>query len=300
MASRASEKLACCICLEMFTTPVTIPCGHSFCKECLNSHWDQEEKERPTSQEVYTCPECRKSFSERPQLSKTVQLDTLVELFRAGEGPAPRREKTTALEGKKCPRHGRLLVLYCRTEKRVICCECTVKECQDHMKVLVEDERKNEEEAERLKEETRKMEQQISSVKDSSEKFKSGVLQKFGHLVESLKECQRKAMERIENEQARTLGQMEENWNQVQHQLDAFTQHSQKAEELLACTDNITFLEELHHLPPPGKLDIPPALEFNLASSEEAITQFLNGVSRLFQEALSTSLNPPKSGPKSK
>lgn len=50
-------------------------------------------------------------------------------------------------------------------------------------------------------------------------------------------------METIENEQARSLGQMEENWNQVQHQLDIFTQRSKKAEELLAYTDNITFLE---------------------------------------------------------
>ena len=54
-------------------------------------------------------------------------------------------------------------------------------------------------------------------------------------------------MERIENEQARTLGQMEENWDQVQHQLDVFTQHNTKAEKLLACTDDITFLEVYTH-----------------------------------------------------
>uniref|UniRef100_A0A6J0UKX4 E3 ubiquitin-protein ligase TRIM65 isoform X1 n=1 Tax=Pogona vitticeps TaxID=103695 RepID=A0A6J0UKX4_9SAUR len=306
-SQKLEEKLCCCICLEIFSTPVTMPCGHSFCEKCINSHWDKEgEEERPSGQKVYTCPECRKTFPERLKLNKTVQLDTLVDLLRAGEVPAPREEKTTPVKGKECPRHGRPLVLYCRTEKRVICSECTVKECQDHKKVLVEDERKKQEElvketlrktqkeAERLKEETQKMEQQISNVKDSSEKFKSGVLQKFGHLVEALKECQRKAMERIENEQARTLGQMEENWDQVHHQLDVFTQHNMKAEKLLACTDDITFLEGLHQLHPPGKLDIPPTLEFNLASSEGGVTQFLSEVSRLFQGALLTSLNPPK------
>nr|XP_020660768.1 tripartite motif-containing protein 65-like [Pogona vitticeps] len=177
-SQKLEEKLCCCICLEIFSTPVTMPCGHSFCEKCINSHWDKEgEEERPSGQKVYTCPECRKTFPERLKLNKTVQLDTLVDLLRAGEVPAPREEKTTPVKGKECPRHGRPLVLYCRTEKRVICSECTVKECQDHKKVLVEDERKKQEElvketlrktqkeAERLKEETQKMEQQISSVK---------------------------------------------------------------------------------------------------------------------------------------
>lgn len=147
-SQKLEEKLVCCICLEIFTTPVTIACGHSFCEKCIKTHWDKEEEEeegRPAGQKVYTCPECRKSFSERPELSKTVQLDHLVELVRAGEVPAPKVEKTTPVQGKECPRHGQPLVLYCRTEKRVICYECTVKDCEDHKKVLIEDERKRKE-----------------------------------------------------------------------------------------------------------------------------------------------------------
>uniref|UniRef100_A0A670Y157 RING-type domain-containing protein n=1 Tax=Pseudonaja textilis TaxID=8673 RepID=A0A670Y157_PSETE len=82
-----ADKLTCCICLEMFTIPVTVPCGHSFCEKCINSHWDKEEQGLRSGQKICTCPECRKIFPERPKLSKTVQLENLVELLKLGEFP---------------------------------------------------------------------------------------------------------------------------------------------------------------------------------------------------------------------
>ncbi|XP_054832252.1 tripartite motif-containing protein 65 isoform X2 [Eublepharis macularius] len=275
MASQGSqkleEKLVCCICLDMFATPVTAPCGHSFCEKCISSHWDKEE-EGPASQNGYTCPECRKSFTERPQLSKTVQLDSLVEVFKLGELRASEAEKVAAIRERRCQRHGRPLELYCKTEKRGICCVCTVKECQNHQKVLFEEERK--------------------IKQDSSEKLQSGILQKFAHLSEALKECQRKAVEGIEKEQAAVLSQVQENWDHLQHQQAAVNEHNKKARELLACTDDMKFLEELLLLPSPGSLEVPPALEFDLASNVDSITKFVNEISSFFQEALSNSLNP--------
>ncbi|XP_062976389.1 E3 ubiquitin-protein ligase TRIM65 [Elgaria multicarinata webbii] len=310
MASRYSqkleEKLACCICLEMFTTPVTVPCGHSFCEKCIDSHWDKEEEGLAGLQNLYTCPECRKCFVQRPELRKTVKLDSVIELLKSKEAQTATAaaDGTAAAQGRKCPSHGRPLELYCQTEKRGICCVCTLKQCQDHQKVLFEDERKTKEEsiketlentqkeAERIAEEIQKLEQQIDSIKDSSEKFKSGVLQKFAHLMETLKECQWKVVERIQSEQAAALGQMEENWNRLRNQLDAVSQRNKKAEGLLAYADDMQFLEELYLLPPPGNLEAPPAVEFDLASRVDAINQFFNEASQFLQNALSNSLNP--------
>lgn len=76
-----------------------------------------------------------------------------------------------------------------------------------------------------------------------SEKLKSGVMQKFAHLMEALKEFQRKAVEKIEGKQAAVLGQVQENWNQLQHQLATCTQFNKEAGELLDSTDDMKFLE---------------------------------------------------------
>uniref|UniRef100_A0A7N9ANH3 LON peptidase N-terminal domain and ring finger 3 n=1 Tax=Mastacembelus armatus TaxID=205130 RepID=A0A7N9ANH3_9TELE len=48
------EDLSCRICLSFLFEPVTLPCGHCFCKKCLER--ERKEKERPV-----TCRECRDS-----------------------------------------------------------------------------------------------------------------------------------------------------------------------------------------------------------------------------------------------
>ncbi|XP_026523040.1 tripartite motif-containing protein 65 [Notechis scutatus] len=144
-SQKLEEKLTCCICLEMFTIPVTVPCGHSFCEKCINSHWDKEEQ----GQKICTCPECRNSFPERPKLSKTVQLENLVELLKLEEFPPGVSEgemrKAAGSRARLCPSHGRPLELYCVTEKCCICCVCTVRSCQKHQRALFEERRKAQE-----------------------------------------------------------------------------------------------------------------------------------------------------------
>uniref|UniRef100_A0A8C1P0A5 E3 ubiquitin-protein ligase TRIM39-like n=1 Tax=Cyprinus carpio TaxID=7962 RepID=A0A8C1P0A5_CYPCA len=55
-----NEELQCSICLDVFTDPVTIPCGHNFCRTCLNKFW--------TSTQTCFCPLCKETFSKRPDL----------------------------------------------------------------------------------------------------------------------------------------------------------------------------------------------------------------------------------------
>ncbi|XP_056156065.1 bloodthirsty-related gene family, member 12 [Lampris incognitus] len=57
----SEEQFQCSICLEVFVEPVSTPCGHSFCKACLQGYWDHSKK--------FLCPMCKKSFSKRPELS---------------------------------------------------------------------------------------------------------------------------------------------------------------------------------------------------------------------------------------
>ncbi|KFP01397.1 Tripartite motif-containing protein 65, partial [Calypte anna] len=42
-SQKLEEKLVCSICLELFRVPVTLPCGHNFCKRCIGDHWHKQE-----------------------------------------------------------------------------------------------------------------------------------------------------------------------------------------------------------------------------------------------------------------
>ncbi|XP_051258409.1 zinc-binding protein A33 [Dicentrarchus labrax] len=57
----SEEQFSCSICLEVFVEPVSTPCGHSFCKACLQGYWNHSKK--------FICPMCKKSYSKKPEMS---------------------------------------------------------------------------------------------------------------------------------------------------------------------------------------------------------------------------------------
>ncbi|NWX24879.1 TRI65 protein, partial [Aegotheles bennettii] len=250
---KVEEKLVCSICLELFQVPVTLPCGHNFCKRCIGDYWHRQEQR---AKQGYTCPQCRRDFERCPELEKNVTLCNLVELVRDGRVvQVLSAERCEVARGDLCPQHGHPLELYCQEEQRCVCCVCTVRQCQRHRRVLLEEERarkqallkesleKAQVESERLEQEMQELEERTRSVKDSSEELKSVILSKFTLLREALERCQWQTVARIEREQAAALGHIGDNWNLLKDRLDLLSQHKERTQHLLACPDHRTFLQ---------------------------------------------------------
>ncbi|XP_035859551.1 E3 ubiquitin-protein ligase TRIM21-like [Sander lucioperca] len=68
------DQFLCSICLDVFTDPVTIPCGHNFCKTCITDHWDINVP--------YQCPNCRKAFNTKPELQVNTVISEMAAKFR--------------------------------------------------------------------------------------------------------------------------------------------------------------------------------------------------------------------------
>ncbi|XP_058872228.1 tripartite motif-containing protein 16-like [Acipenser ruthenus] len=87
MASKvwSEDRFSCPVCLELLKDPVTIPCGHSYCMGCIKNCWDQTDHTG-----VYSCPQCRETFTPRPDLRRnTVLAEVVEELKKTGLNPPP-------------------------------------------------------------------------------------------------------------------------------------------------------------------------------------------------------------------
>ncbi|XP_038838197.1 tripartite motif-containing protein 16-like isoform X2 [Salvelinus namaycush] len=71
------DQFCCSVCVDLLKEPVTIPCGHSYCRSCIEDCWDQD-----VLKGVYSCPQCRETFTPRPTLRKNNMLAELVEKLR--------------------------------------------------------------------------------------------------------------------------------------------------------------------------------------------------------------------------
>ncbi|XP_029297772.1 LOW QUALITY PROTEIN: E3 ubiquitin-protein ligase TRIM21-like [Cottoperca gobio] len=93
---QSEDQFLCSICLDVFTDPVTTSCGHNFCKNCINAHWNTNYQ--------YLCPMCKKAFSTRPELHVNTFICEMVVQFRESEqqktSSSSRSEKQVAKPGE--------------------------------------------------------------------------------------------------------------------------------------------------------------------------------------------------------
>ncbi|XP_062944434.1 E3 ubiquitin-protein ligase TRIM4 [Cynocephalus volans] len=113
-AEDLQEELTCSICLDYFQEPVSIECGHNFCRECLHRSWE-------SGGGPFSCPECRRP-STRAALRPNWALARLTEKTR--------RWRLGPESPDLCGRHREPLRLFCENDQRPVCLVC--RESQEH------------------------------------------------------------------------------------------------------------------------------------------------------------------------
>ncbi|XP_074487485.1 E3 ubiquitin-protein ligase TRIM39-like isoform X2 [Sebastes fasciatus] len=164
----SEDQFLCSICLDVFTDPVTIPCGHNFCKSCINEHWNTSDR--------CQCPMCKEAFTTRPDLRVNTLFSEMVvhsseqQVSKPGEVPcdfctgtklkalksclvclasycethlephltASRLKRhqlidpVENLEDRMCTKHDKPLELFCKTDQTCVCMLCLVLDHKTH------------------------------------------------------------------------------------------------------------------------------------------------------------------------
>lgn len=119
------QRTFCCsICVDLLKDPAVIPCGHSHCKDCIQAHWDTE-----TEGGLYSCPQCRQTFTTRPDLLNSIFLSALVEDLRAGLRDVPANLLYAGPDDVACD--------VCTSRKlkaTTFCLVCLVSFCEVHIR----------------------------------------------------------------------------------------------------------------------------------------------------------------------
>ncbi|XP_030635675.1 E3 ubiquitin-protein ligase TRIM39-like [Chanos chanos] len=115
----SEEQLVCSVCLNVFTDPVTIPCGHNFCLVCLKGLWDQSDQ--------YKCKACDKAFVSKPEISVNKAFKEISERFKAVQNCA----------GKQLAKPGEIACDVCTGEIKFkalkSCLVCLTSYCEVHL-----------------------------------------------------------------------------------------------------------------------------------------------------------------------
>ncbi|XP_078391899.1 zinc-binding protein A33-like [Cetorhinus maximus] len=248
MASREqvrslTEEAICSICLDFFTDPVSLQCGHNFCRSCISQCWEKKE--------INSCPECREEFPER-NLRANRALANLAEKVRKLK--LDLKETESKLH---CEEHQEELKLFCETDKKLICVTCVVsREHKSHNFLPIKDaveiykgQLKSSldsltQEKSAVLETEQKQKRKISEVREQSSSLQTHITSEFTKMHQILTEKEQRLLRDLREEEERILEIMEKNLRVIEENLNSIEEKLSKLQKQMKQKDELIFLKE--------------------------------------------------------
>uniref|UniRef100_A0A4W3GG79 Uncharacterized protein n=1 Tax=Callorhinchus milii TaxID=7868 RepID=A0A4W3GG79_CALMI len=219
------NEATCSICLEFYTDPVSLGCGHNFCRDCILQCWG-------TGQGSVSCPQCRQQIPQwSVRLNRTLSniVESLQRLFLN-----PRLEEV----GIQCGEHEEKLKLFCEMDQRAICVVCAMSHDHKYHTVIPIQEAA----------ELRKCqnEEGTTQLERQAERLRKNIDAEFAKRHQLLTEEQRDMINKLRQQEEAILGQIENNKSDISKQITSINQRIAEIQTRLTL-QNTEFLK-VHRL----------------------------------------------------
>ncbi|XP_078422536.1 nuclear factor 7, brain-like [Cetorhinus maximus] len=238
-----TEEVNCPVCLDFFDDPVSLECGHNFCRSCITLCWAQEERN--------PCPECREEFPDR-KLTVNRVLARLAEKARKLKLNLGGNEKKL-----HCEEHQEELKLFCETDKKLICLICRdsrehkshnfmpIKEAVEIYKDQLKSSLQSLTEKKSVFLETElKQIRKFAEVRKQSSSLQTHITSEFREMHQILTEKEQRLLRDLRREEEGILDTMEKNLREIQGNLNSIEEELSKMQKQME-QDGVKFLKEV-------------------------------------------------------
>ncbi|XP_046718428.1 tripartite motif-containing protein 16-like protein [Silurus meridionalis] len=265
------DQFICPVCLDLLKEPVTIHCGHSFCKVCINSHWNQEDMKS-----IYSCPQCREPFTPRPVLRRNNMLAEVVEKL-----------KKTELQAAS-PAH-------CYTGPGDVECDsCTgrkhkaVKSCLNELKKKqIKSQQKIQEKQKKVQE----LKQSVGTIKKRSQAAVDDNEKIFNEMISSLVKMRSEVTEMIRVQEKAELSRAEQHLKDLEQEITDLQRRVSDLEQLSHTHDHIHFLQSFPSLCVSPGCDDSPSFTVNQHLSFDGVRKSVSDLKKRVEEICQEKFN---------